>query len=103
MRAAQVARIKQIKASRDQKTVDAALKAITEATESGKGNLLELAIAAARARATVGEISDAIESVVGRFTPTHSLARGAYGSSFKDANELSQVQSAVKVPMQLYI
>lgn len=67
VRAAQIARIKQIKTTRNAGAVESALKALTEAARSGKGNLLELAIVAARARATVGEISDALEVVYGRY------------------------------------
>jgi hypothetical protein len=67
VRASQVARINKIKASRDTGAVESSLKALTEAARSGKGNLLELAIVAARARATVGEISDALEVVYSRY------------------------------------
>ena len=67
VRTSQVTRIKQIKASRDAGAVEGALKVLTEAARSGKGNLLELSIVAARARATVGEISDALEAVYGRY------------------------------------
>eukprot|EP00026_Physarum_polycephalum_P001063 Phypoly_transcript_01064.p1 GENE.Phypoly_transcript_01064~~Phypoly_transcript_01064.p1 ORF type:complete len:749 (+),score=153.04 Phypoly_transcript_01064:1423-3669(+) len=96
VRAAQVARIKQIKATRDASAVESALKALTESARSGKGNLLELAIVAARARATVGEISDALEVVYNRYAPNHGLAKGAYGSTFSGADELAKVQQAVK-------
>lgn len=96
VRTAQVARIQKIKSTRNAEDVKKALSALTEAAQTGKGNLLELAITAAKARATVGEISDALEAVYGRYAPTHTLARGAYGSTFKDVNEIQQVQAAVK-------
>jgi methylmalonyl-CoA mutase len=67
VRAAQVERINRIKATRNADDVKRALAALTEAAKSGTGNLLELAIIASRARATVGEISDALEAVYGRY------------------------------------
>jgi len=96
VRTAQVARIQRVKAVRNSEETKKTLAALTEAAKTKTGNLLELAIVAARARATVGEISDALEEVYGRYAPTHSLARGAYGSTFKDAKEITQVQSAIK-------
>src|SRR5690349_21496682 len=63
VREQQVARLQQIRKTRDQKRVQAALDALTEAAKSGHGNLLALAVEATRARATVGEISDALEKV----------------------------------------
>lgn len=96
VRAAQVERIQKIKATRNKEDAKKALDALTEAARSGKGNLLELAIVAARARCTVGEISDALEAIYGRYAPTHSLAKGAYGSTFKDINELTNVQNTIK-------
>lgn len=67
VRAAQVERIQKIKSTRNAGDVKKALDALTEAASSGKGNLLELAIVAARARCTVGEISDALEAIYGRY------------------------------------
>ena len=66
VRESQIARINAIKAKRDTAAVNAALNAITEASQSGKGNLLDLAVDAARKRATLGEISYAMEKVFGR-------------------------------------
>jgi len=82
----QVARIKEIKASRDQAAVDKALADLTEAAKND-GNLLEAALPAVRARATVGEISDAMESVFGRFVATTRCISGAYSSEFKAEDE----------------
>src|SRR5262245_54678644 len=67
VRESQVKRLAELRAQRDPAAVDAALKALTECARSGQGNLLELSIAAARVRATVGEISDALEKVFGRY------------------------------------
>ncbi|GAB6191524.1 methylmalonyl-CoA mutase [Desulfocastanea catecholica] len=78
----QVARIKEIKASRDQAAVDKALADLTEAAKND-GNLLEAALPAVRARATVGEISDAMEAVFGRFVATTRCISGAYSSEFQ--------------------
>ena len=82
----QVARIKEIKASRDQAAVDKALAALTEAAKND-GNLLEAALPAVRARATVGEISDAMEAVFGRFVATTRCISGAYSSEFQANDE----------------
>lgn len=68
--------------------MNAALSKITEAAKTGSGNLLALAIEAARLRATVGEISSAIEEVSGRFVATDSIVRGAYSKeSLENTNE----------------
>ena len=66
VRESQIAKLQRLKGERDPKAVAAALDALTEAAKTGQGNLLELAVAAARAKATVGEISDALEKVWGR-------------------------------------
>ena len=66
VREKQISKIQEIRASRDSESVEKALDAITKAAETGEGNLLELSIHAAKLRATVGEISYAIEKVAGR-------------------------------------
>ena len=77
----QVARIKEIKASRDKVAVERALADLTAAAEKG-GNLLEAALPAVRARATIGEISDAMEKVFNRYVATTRCISGAYASEF---------------------
>ena len=77
----QIARIKEIKARRDKGAVEKALTDLTNAAKNG-GNLLEAALPAVRARATVGEISDAMESVFGRFVATTRCISGAYSSEY---------------------
>jgi methylmalonyl-CoA mutase len=67
VREAQVERLARIRAMRDQAAVDAALAALTECAKTGEGNLLDLTVKAMRLRATVGEVSDALEVVFGRF------------------------------------
>ena len=87
VRRSQIARLEQVKASRDQAEVDLALRAITEAAKTEGGNLLGLAIEAARKRATLGEISQAMEEVYGRFQPVIRSVSGVYAQEAQ-ANEL---------------
>jgi methylmalonyl-CoA mutase len=70
VRMQQIERLKQLRASRNNEEVQKALDAITECARTGNGNLLELAVEAARVRATLGEISDACEKVAGRYKAT---------------------------------
>jgi len=84
VRDAQLARLATIRESRDDSRVSAALSALTAAAESGQGNLLSLAIEATRARATVGEISDALEQVYGRFVANAQTVSGVYGAAYAD-------------------
>jgi len=87
VRESQVARLADIRASRDDTRVAEALQALTNAAKSGSGNLLELAINATRSRATVGEISDALEAVYGRFVAHAQTVSGVYGAAYaEDAN-----------------
>lgn len=87
VRESQLARLSDIRASRDGESVRAALQALTDAAESDSGNLLELAINATRCRATVGEISDALEEVYGRFVAHAQTVSGVYGAAYaEDAN-----------------
>lgn len=88
VREEQIARIKEIKQTRDSARVEKALAALTEAA-AGSGNLLEIAIEAAKARATVGEISDAMEKVFGRYTATTQCVSGAYSSEYSAAGDES--------------
>ena len=83
VRQAQVERLANIRSTRDQSAVDAALLAITEAARSGSGNLLELAITAARARATVGEITEAMASVFTRYEAHTMAIEGVYGAQYE--------------------
>ncbi|MFK7774382.1 MAG: methylmalonyl-CoA mutase [Saprospiraceae bacterium] len=96
VRKSQVNRLKRIKAKRDEKAVTAALKKLTSCAKTGKGNLLALAITAARLRATLGEISDAMEKEFGRFKANNKTITGAYSNEissnkdFKRARDLSE-------------
>ena len=87
VRDAQLARLATIRESRDDSSVSEALSALTAAAESGQGNLLSLAIEATRARATVGEISDALEQVYGRFVANAQTVSGVYGAAYADDAE----------------
>jgi methylmalonyl-CoA mutase len=80
VREAQIRRLREVRAKRNLAGVDAALAALTEAARSGRGNLLDLAIRAVRLRATVGEISDALERVWGRHQAHGEALSGVYGA-----------------------
>ncbi len=80
VREAQIARLKKLKAERNQAEVDAALEAITKCVETGEGNLLELAVDAAKKRASLGEISSACEKIVGRYKAVIRTVSGVYSS-----------------------
>ncbi len=91
----QVARLRKIRASRDAAGVAAALAALTQAGESGKGNLLELSIAAMRARATVGEVSDALEKIFGRHRADIQKVAGVYAAAYDEAGSWDAVKSDI--------
>jgi methylmalonyl-CoA mutase len=85
VRDGQIARLNAIKEKRDAAHVDAALDAITFAAESGTGNLLDLSIQAMRLRATVGEVSDALEKVYGRHRADTQKVSGVYAAAYDSA------------------
>lgn len=95
VRSQQVERLRQLKASRNPADVQAALDALTQAAESGKGNLLDLAVKAARVRCTLGEISSALEKVYGRYKANIRSIAGVYSkeismdADFMKARELA--------------
>jgi methylmalonyl-CoA mutase len=92
----QVARLKRVRASRDEAACRKALDALTAAAKSGQGNLLELAVAATRARATVGEISDALEKVFTRHRAVIRSVSGVYGSAYDGDEGFQRIQREVK-------
>ena len=92
VREEQVAQLKKIRAERDNAKVTAALDAITAAAKGGKGNLLELAVEAARARATLGEISDAMDKVYGRHMAVVRSISGVYGREFGETQQIAEVR-----------
>ncbi|WP_332740883.1 methylmalonyl-CoA mutase [Hydrogenophaga sp.] len=85
VRDGQIERLKKIKATRDVAQVQAALDALTAAAESGEGNLLDLTIKAMRLRATVGEVSDALEKVFGRHRADTQKVTGVYAAAYDSA------------------
>ncbi|MEF9965378.1 MAG: methylmalonyl-CoA mutase [Comamonas sp.] len=85
VRDSQIARLNQIKATRDAAAVEKALQALTAAAESGEGNLLDLAIQAVRLRATVGEVSDALEKSYGRHRADTQKVTGVYAAAYDSA------------------
>jgi methylmalonyl-CoA mutase len=93
VRQAQLARLEKLRSGRDKEKVNRALEAITNSMATGEGNLLELAVDAARARASLGEISDAIEKVSGRHKAIVRSISGVYSSEFTDEDVINEVRS----------
>ncbi|MDV6030600.1 MAG: methylmalonyl-CoA mutase [Phycisphaera sp. RhM] len=96
VRKAQIAGLKQLRAERDASEVDAALNALTEAARSEQGNLLELAVSAARAKATVGEISAALEKVYNRYEAPVQSVRGVYAAALESESMTTEVGQIVE-------
>ena len=90
VREQQIARLKELRASRDNAAVQKALDAITECVRTGEGNLLELAVEASRLRASLGEISDACEKIVGRYKATIRTISGVYSSETKNDSDFQR-------------
>ena len=80
VRDSQIARLKSVRESRDSEKVNAALADLARAAETGEGNLLDFTVKAMRLRATVGEVSDAMEKTFGRFRATQQTVSGVYGA-----------------------
>lgn len=95
VREAQLKRLAKLRAERDNDKVEASLQAITKAVETGKGNLLELAVEAAKNRASLGEISDACENVVGRYKAVIRSISGVYSSESKDNESYQKARELV--------
>jgi len=96
VRESQIARLKDIRSSRDNGAVDAALAEITKAAASGEGNLLDLAVKAARLRATVGEISDAMEKEFGRYQAEAKTISGVYGAPYEDDADWQAIKADIE-------
>jgi len=95
VRESQIARLQKIKASRDNAAVKQALEALTQAAESGQGNLLDLSIRAMRLRATVGEVSDALEKVFGRHRADTQKVTGVYAAAYDSAEGWDKLKSEI--------
>ena len=95
VRMSQVARLEELKKNRDNDKVKEALAAITECVKTGNGNLLDLAVKAAGVRATLGEISDACEEVVGRYKAVIRTISGVYSNETNDDPEFAKAKKMV--------
>jgi hypothetical protein len=92
----QIERLRQVRASRDEAACGAALEALGEAAASGEGNLLDLAIQATRKRASVGEISDALEKVYSRHRAVIRSLSGVYGASYAADEGFQRIRKDVE-------
>ncbi|MCB1499279.1 MAG: methylmalonyl-CoA mutase [Bauldia sp.] len=93
--ASQIAKLKRLRAERDDVAARAALAALTGAARRGDGNLLALAVDAARAKATVGEMSDALEAAYGRYAPQIRVTSGVYGGEAGDDEEIAEARRLI--------
>jgi methylmalonyl-CoA mutase len=93
VRISQIKRLEKLRANRDNAKVERCLKAITTAAETGEGNLLELAIYAARERASLGEISDAMEKVFGRHKAVIRSISGVYSGEYANKEDVEEVRA----------
>ena len=93
VRETQLARLKNVKAARNRSEVDATLAALTKCAETGEGNLLELAVNAARKRATLGEISFALEKTFGRYQAVNHTISGVYSSESRQDPEFEKARA----------
>src|SRR3989304_3555436 len=96
VRESQIANLKRLRAERDQAEVDRALEALTMAAHDQTGNLLELAVNAARAKATVGEISAALEKVYGRYEAPVKAVRGVYAAEVGGEQSVKDIRQLVE-------
>ncbi|MDH0373258.1 methylmalonyl-CoA mutase [Comamonas aquatica] len=95
VRDSQIARLKDLKQKRDAAKVQQALDALTTAAQTGEGNLLDLAIQAVRLRATVGEVSDALEKVFGRHRADTQKVTGVYAAAYDSAEGWEKLKSEI--------
>ena len=95
VRESQLSKLKALKAKRNDDDVKNALDALQEAAKSGQGNLLDLAIQAIRLRATVGEVSEALEREFGRFNATSQTVSGVYGAAFEQDDNWTMISKDI--------
>jgi methylmalonyl-CoA mutase len=88
----QISRLKKLKSERNNNDVKSALDAITEVARTGKGNLLEFCVIAAKKRATLGEISDAIEKISGRYKAVTKMISGVYSSESRNDKDFQKAK-----------
>lgn len=96
VRESQIASIKKIRETRDAAAVQAALDALTKCAETGEGNLLDLTVKAMRLRATVGEVSDALEKIFGRFRANNQTISGVYGGVVQGIETWESIKADVE-------
>ncbi|MBK6279076.1 MAG: methylmalonyl-CoA mutase [Gammaproteobacteria bacterium] len=96
VREAQLERLAAVRARRDAKAVQAALDALTQAAKTGEGNVLELAVNATRLRATVGEISSALEKEWGRYSASANTISGVYGSAYEKDEDWAALRADIE-------
>lgn len=101
VRKKQILRLQELRENRDETEVVSTLEALTDAARTGKGNLLELAVDAARARASLGEISDAIEKVANRHRAVIRSISGVYSSEFSNEEEMKAVKDKIEEFLEL--
>ena len=101
VREAQVRRLREVRENRDESQTQAALNGLTEAAETGAGNLLKLSIDAVRQRATVGEVSNALERSWGRHQAVARITKGVYGEGHANGEAFQQVVKEIKVFTEL--
>jgi methylmalonyl-CoA mutase len=103
VREQQLARLEKLRSERDPAAVQVALDALTQAADTGDGNLLDLAVSAARARATVGEISEALEKVFGRHQATIRSIQGVYSGEMDQVSaEVSPELAAIRAEVERF-
>ncbi|MFI3295204.1 MAG: methylmalonyl-CoA mutase, partial [Rikenellaceae bacterium] len=93
VRLSQIERLNELRSNRDEAKVKTALEAITACVNGGEGNLLALAVEAAKVRASLGEISDACEVIVGRYNATIRTISGVYSASVKNNDKFAEAQA----------
>ncbi len=96
VRESQIARLNNIRATRDNAAVQAALAALTKSAETGEGNLLGLTVDAMRLRATVGEVSDALEKIFGRFRANNQTISGVYGGVVQGIESWESIKADIE-------
>ena len=96
VREAQIARLNRIRATRNAQAVEAALAKLTHSAETGEGNLLDLSVKAVRLRATVGEVSDALEKVFGRYRANPQAVSGVYAAVIEESAEWKALKAEIE-------
>jgi len=93
VRKSQIERLNALKANRNSEEINIALQSLTNCAKTGEGNLLDLAVKAAKKRATLGEISDALETVFGRYKATIKSISGVYSKEIKNDKEFEKAKN----------